>query len=274
MLNDSPIEKAEPHYHRHALELLCRAPAAASRSFASRYPGGLSERRMLPAFMNYERRRAQAQAADRTSRGGPPGSFVDDPAASIRYMEAVVRDGCRSRAVFNYLVSLYAGLGDEAPLFRFLSEHVPPASSAGGVGPPGDGSGATTVSDVLLRRSAEEGACPVDRQFALRTVLRTGRHFRSAVRLYMGFGMRRQAVELALKVDPSLARGLARDCADPAEARRLWLMIARNAASNCGGAAATAAGGDDGRDVVARVVAVLKDCGPGVMSIEDVLPFL
>ena len=146
MLNDSPIEKAEPHYHRHALELLCRAPAAASRSFASRYPGGLSERRMLPAFMNYERRRAQAQAADRTSRGGPPGSFVDDPAASIRYMEAVVRDGCRSRAVFNYLVSLYAGLGDEAPLFRFLSEHVPPASSAGGVGPPGDGSGATTVS--------------------------------------------------------------------------------------------------------------------------------
>ena len=235
---------------------------------------------MLPAFMNYERRRAaiaaEVQAAERTPSSPPKargsGAFVDDPNASMRYMEAVIRDGCRSRAVFNYLVSLYAGLGDEAPLFRFLSEHVPPASSATGFagddggGPSGDG-----IADVLLRRAAEEDACPVDRQFALRTVLRTGRHFRSAVRLYMGFGMRRHAVELALKVDPSLARALARECDDPAEARRLWLMIARNAASNCGG---TTEGGDDGRDVVARVVAVLKDCGPGVMSIEDVLPFL
>mmetsp|Transcript_1495 Transcript_1495/g.2027 ORF Transcript_1495/g.2027 Transcript_1495/m.2027 type:complete len:272 (+) Transcript_1495:2-817(+) len=78
--------------------------------------------------------------------------------------------------------------------------------------------------------------------------------------------MRQQAVELALKVDPALARDLARDSVGADERKRLWLMIARNAASE----------GDTrgGKDVVAKVVSVLKDCGPDVLSIEDVLPFL
>jgi len=78
--------------------------------------------------------------------------------------------------------------------------------------------------------------------------------------------MRQQAVELALKVDPSLARELAQDSVELEERRRLWLMIAKNAASE----------GVDGGDVdvVSKVVSVLKDCGPDVLSIEDVLPFL
>jgi hypothetical protein len=82
----------------------------------------------------------------------------------------------------------------------------------------------------------------------------------------MGFGMRQQAVELALKVDPVLARELARESVDTDERKRLWLMIARNAA--------VGADNRGGRDVVAKVVSVLKDCGPDVLSIEDVLPFL
>ena len=45
----------------------------------------------------------------------------------------------------------------------------------------------------------------------------------------MGFGMRQQAVELALKVDPSLASELAQDSVE--ERKQLWLMIAKNAAS-------------------------------------------
>lgn len=74
------------------------------------------------------------------------------------------------------------------------------------------------------------------------------------------------AVELALKVDPSLARELARQSYDKDEKKRLWLMIARNAADN--------SSSNSGKDVVARVVNVLKDCGRDVLSIEDVLPFL
>ena len=78
--------------------------------------------------------------------------------------------------------------------------------------------------------------------------------------------MRQQAVELALKVDPSLARELARQSDSKEERKRLWLMIARNAADN--------GTSRNGKDVVARVVNVLKDCGPNILSIEDVLPFL
>lgn len=74
--------------------------------------------------------------------------------------------------------------------------------------------------------------------------------------------MRQQAVELALKVDPSLARELAQDSVELEERRRLWLMIAKNAASE------GVHGGDV--DVVSKVVSVLKDCGPDVLSIEDV----
>ena len=74
--------------------------------------------------------------------------------------------------------------------------------------------------------------------------------------------MRQQAVELALKVDPSLARELAQDSVELDERRRLWLMIAKNAASE------GVSGGDI--DVVSKVVSVLRDCGPDVLSIEDV----
>jgi hypothetical protein len=74
--------------------------------------------------------------------------------------------------------------------------------------------------------------------------------------------MRQQAVELALKVDPSLARELAQESVELEERKRLWLMIAKNAASE------GVQGGDV--DVVSIVVSVLKDCGPDVLSIEDV----
>ena len=58
---------------------------------------------------------------------------------------------------------------------------------------------------------------------------------------------------------------MARESVEKDERKRLWLMIARNAASNEHG---------KNTDVVAKVVSVIKDCGPDVLSIEDVLPFL
>ena len=187
-------------------------------------------------------------------------SFIDDDSAIIKYLEGVIKIGCRSSSIYTYLVSLYAKMEDEEPLFRFLAIHVPAAATA------------LEANKKILhsmegnRFSTDNVSSPLDMSFALRTVLGTGRHFRSAIKLYMGFGMRQQAVELALKVDPALARELARESVDPDEQKRLWLMIARNAA----------AGVDNrgGRDVVTNVVSVLRDCGPEVLSIEDVLPFL
>ncbi len=227
---------------------------AAAKSFLARYPEGLSETKLLPAFMQYERKRAKNSLVEDKHDS----LFVDDENASIKYLEGVIAQGSKSRAVFNYLTSLYAAMNDEGPLFRFLSTHVPPSTSSS--------SNSGGISELMLKQAQDDMSSPLDKSHALRIILRTGRHFRSAVKLYMGFGMRQQAVELALKVDPSLARELARKSDDKDEKKRLWLMIARNAAAH--------GISQDGKDIVARVVAVLKDCGPDVLSIEDVLPFL
>jgi hypothetical protein len=191
----------------------------------------------------------------------PSGSFVDDDTATIKYLEGVIKLGCRNSSVFSYLISLYVAMDDEEPLLKFLKVHVPAASTA-----------AEATRKAMLTSSREKlhqlkdtlSGSPLDMSYALRTILNTGRHFRSAIRLYMGFGLRQQALELALKVDPTLARDLAREATDHEEKKRLWLMIARSAADDRLG----------GTDVVSNVVSVLKDCGSEVLSIEDVLPFL
>lgn len=292
ILNDATFEMSEPFYYKHATTLLARAPLAASKSFLSRYSQGLSPTKLLPSIMHYERKRkewktslilhpetaiekhVEARALDSLKVEGskslgdgveihiantPPKSavpFVDDDAASFKYLEGVIKLGCRSSAVFSYLISLYAAMEDEEPLLKFLISQVPAAASV---------TNATTRAVLDGMSQNDEGiSSPLDMSYALRTILETGRHFRSAIKLYMGFGLRQQAVELALKVDPSLARDMAREATDDQERQRLWLMIARNAAGDNRGS----------KDVVAKVVAVLKDCGPDVLSIEDVLPFL
>lgn len=275
------------------------APGQACDSFLLKYPMGLSPLRLLPSMMNYERTRTERarlrRAVEATQGKGSAGhggveeskasldiqvagptasvegielkldnqidhavSFVDDSSVLLRYCQGVIVQGCRENAIYSYLISLYAKLEDEEPLLAFLSSHIPAAASLV----------ASSKRSLLAGDSVNssiDDAGPLDMSFALRTVLGTGRHFRSAIKLYMGFGMRQQAVELALKVDPTLARELAQDSVELEERKRLWLMIARNAAAE---------GSSGGRDVVSRVVAVLKDCGPDVLSIEDVLPFL
>lgn len=194
VLNDSPFEKAEPYYYKYASTLLSRAPMSAAKSFVGRFTEGLSENKLLPAFMNYEQLRKSNPSLSTVDSGAMAHSstFVNDPNASISYFEGVIKLGSHSRAIFNYLTSLYASLEDEGPLFRFLSTHVPSAASL----PICTGS---SVGAIILKQAEEERSCPLDKGYALRTILRTGRHFRSAVKLYMGFGMRQQAVELALK---------------------------------------------------------------------------
>jgi hypothetical protein len=292
ILNDAPFELAEPLYYKYASTLLANAPVVAGKSFLSRYTHGLSPTRLLPAIMQYERLRVdrvKSKHAAHLSRGKNPfgateegkasefhdsrystevavgdhilhglsfsENFVDDPNVSRRYLEGVIKLGCRSSAIYSFLISLYVKMDDEEPLYKFLSTHVAAASFASGT----SRTGGPAFDDASI-------SGPLDMSYALRTILRSGRHFRSAIKLYMGFGMRQQAVELGLKVDPVLARDLAQESVELEERRRLWLMIAKNAASE-GVSRADA-------DVVSKVVSVLKDCGPDVLSIEDVLPFL
>jgi hypothetical protein len=200
-----------------------------------------------------------------TGNGASESAFVDDSEVSIKYLEGVIQQGCRSTAIFSFLISLFVKLEDEEPLHRFLSVHLPAATTFADAAMSALVAVDRTGSQQMMTIGDEEFSTPLDMSFALRAVLGSGRHFRSAIKLYMGFGMRQQAVELALKVDPSLARELAQDSTELEERKRLWLMIARHAASS---------GSRGGKDVVSKVVSVLRDCGPEVLSIEDVLPFL
>lgn len=250
----------------------------ASKSFLSRFSDGLSATKLLPAFMRYEKKRSEVKSdsgnkagdkneTNRTvdsiqiagSRGdvfeltiGKRGThdqsqaFVDDDTASVTYFEGAITLGCRSPAVYNYLVSLYVSMDDETPLYIFISKHVSSSSTLPGVQP--------------------KQSSPLDMNYALSTILNSGRHFRSAIKLYMGFGMKFRAVELAIKVDPVLAKELASESVEIDEKKRLWTMIARNAAIE--------GESSGGKEVVSKVLSVLNECGPGVLSIEDVLPFL
>mmetsp|Transcript_9411 Transcript_9411/g.13793 ORF Transcript_9411/g.13793 Transcript_9411/m.13793 type:complete len:1459 (-) Transcript_9411:270-4646(-) len=324
VLNESPIEKAEPFYYKHAFTLLSRAPMQTCKSFLSRYSHGLSPTKLLPSLMQYERKRCeyllsgskhnnlhrnqQKQGTSHTSNLSSPRKnnnvdvhmnktrtvtndevevqidaaatttptkpnkslthFINDENAAVKYLEGIINAGCQHVAIYNYLISLYSSMEDEAPLFRFLTAQVKPNSS------PSTSQNISLASAALGSNAGQNPTedfanTPLDMSYALRKILNTGRHFRSAVKLYMAFGLRNQAVELALKVDPALARELAREAVGKEEKKRLWLMIARNAAMNKSGR-----GGGGGKDVVANVVSVIKDCGPDVLSIEDVLPFL
>jgi hypothetical protein len=196
--NDMHNDGETKHQHKYASTLLSRVPTSAAKSFVGRFTEGLNENKLLPHFMHYEQRRKSNDNLSAVESGGITSysTCVNDPNASITYMEGVIKLGSQSRAIFNYLTSLYASLEDEGPLFRFLSVHVLPAASS----PVSSGGG---VGALILKQAEDERNCLLDKGYALRTILRTGRHFRSAVKLYMGFGMRQQAVELALKVSTS-----------------------------------------------------------------------
>ncbi|GMI44249.1 hypothetical protein TrCOL_g1423 [Triparma columacea] len=241
ILENSEMSKFADVYYRHAAELLSRAPIEAGASFLRRYKDGLDPTKLLPAILHVHRlaeERRELEDDDEDEVGGDadtPHSLEDlIDEAILRYLEGVVKLGCKSTAIHNYLLSLYAELDDEQPLFRYLTS----ITSSGA--PP-----------------------PLDLPFSLRCVLKTKRHHRSAVKLYVLMGMLRSAVSLALAVDPGLARSLAKNTAGPSQ-KDLWLLIASHAASDNG----------DGGDPVDRVISVLRESGSGVLSIEDVLPFL
>jgi len=216
ILNEAPFETAESLYYKHSASLLARAPMLAGKSFLSRYTHGLSPTRLLPSFMYYERMRAEKKRGEKAAeavKGKNPfassrstkdaerrktvdsvdakgckdffgggvevqifsqtGSFVDEP-VTTKYLEGVIKLGCQNSAIYSFLISLYIDMVDEEPLYKFLCEHVPSASATSRTAQKGRGA------------YIDEGFTgPLDMSYALRTILGTGRHFRSAIKLYM-----------------------------------------------------------------------------------------
>ncbi len=148
-----------------------------------------------------------------------PGLVDLPPSEAIAsYTGGCIAKGCKKPAIHNLYVRTLASAEDEGPLFRYVSGEVP------------------------------------DPAFALGEILKSGRHKRSAVKVYMKMDLPEEAVKLALKVD----EGLARELAGEAGSKELWMMVAADAAERGEGV-------DDVLDVVKA---------SGVLSIEDVLNLL
>ena len=47
-------------------------------------------------------------------------SFVDDDTATVKYLEGVIKLGCRNSDVYRYLISLYGAMEDEEAIPKFL----------------------------------------------------------------------------------------------------------------------------------------------------------
>jgi hypothetical protein len=57
-------------------------------------------------------------------------SLTSHDVLASKYLEGAIKLGCRSSAIFSFLISLYVVMTDEEPLYKFLSAHVLSASVA------------------------------------------------------------------------------------------------------------------------------------------------
>lgn len=152
----------------------------------------------------------------------PPLQAVAGEHQAIRYLRQVVGSN-RDPAVHNYLLSLYAEQKDEDNLIAFLNVPNP-------------------VFDL---------------KYALRLATKFEKT-KSCVLIYSSMGLYEEAVDLALKIDPELAKYYADKPEDDEGLRkRLWLKIARHVV-------------EVGKDIK-KAMAFLHQCE--LLKIEDILPF-
>ncbi|GBP56180.1 Vacuolar protein sorting-associated protein 18 homolog [Eumeta japonica] len=146
----------------------------------------------------------------------------------IRYLEFMVQNfNVKDRAIHNYLLTLYVE-HDEAALMRYLA-----------------------------RQGQELSLVNFDVHYALR-LCREKKLSEACVKLSALLGQWEAAVELALEVEISLAKTIARiPDDDPELQKKLWLKIAEHVISN--------------NQDLKQAVNFLEECP--LLKIEDILPF-
>jgi vacuolar protein sorting-associated protein 18 len=181
----------------------------------------LEPRKLIPSLMRYEQ------------ANNPPD--VRDVNQAIRYLRfCVERLRCDDPAIHNYLLSLLASQDDEAQLVGFLQLQ---RDESGGGG----------------------GERTYDLEYALRVCMKQSK-FRACVLIYGAMELYEEAVELALRVDPELAKQYA-DMPDSDDElrKKLWLRIARHVVET------------DREHGLSRAVEFIKQCE--LLKIEDILPY-
>jgi hypothetical protein len=157
---------------------------------------------------------------------------------AISYLEHCVTElQNREAAIHNHLLTLYAEQAKESDVESEASD-----------------------SALLRFLNTPPQRRFFDLKYALRVCSQLGLR-RACVRIYSAMGLHEEAVELALQVDPALARADASGPEDPEVRKRLWLQIARHEVQNARGASGPPS----------EALSILRECD--LLKIEDVLPF-
>lgn len=137
---------------------------------------------LIPALVQYDANKDPRQGSE-----------------AIRYLEYCVdKMGVKDQAIHNYLLSLYARLGETEKLMTYLQRQ-------------------------------DESDVPYDQKYALRLCSELPGLEQACVHIYTTMGLYEEAVDLALKVDVDLGKQNADRPEDDDELRKkLWLKIAKH----------------------------------------------
>ncbi|XP_022705297.1 vacuolar protein sorting-associated protein 18 homolog [Varroa jacobsoni] len=194
-------------YYRFSPELMSRLPEQLVNCWIAE-SDNLDPVKLIPALVQLTSVKPSNDIAN--EEVGPYGDSSDSPSdtfqlraphilQSIRYLEHCVDKGYEEdEAIHNYLIALYARLGDKEKLQHYLTSQ-------------GD-----KLSDVRY-----------DAKFALRMFSELKLH-KASLHVYEVMGLYSEALDLALQElqDVSLAQSIANKPVDDEERKKLWLVIA------------------------------------------------
>eukprot|EP01084_Bolivina_argentea_P159467 277728_1 len=255
ILHKAPFDKAEPLIYRYSAVLVDADPEGTIKMWIEKPE--LKPTKLIPALVRYSKHRRHS---------GKPSAVGPDWA--VTYLEHCIdTHKVQEPAIHNHLLALYAEQEKDREMEKQKKER-------------GEEGGSSSyslevleISPLLKFLSRPPNQRCFDVKYALRVCSQLGLQA-ACVKIYSSMGLFEEAVELALKVDPALARADASMPSNPEVRKRLWLQIARHeiqreAAEEKTEGLTERRGAE--RTTTPRALSILNECD--LLKIEDILPF-
>ncbi len=261
ILKKAPFDKAEPLVYRYSAVLVDADPEGTIKMWIEKPK--LKPTKLIPALVRYSKHRRHS---------GRKSSAVG-PDWAVTYLEHCIdTHKVQEPAIHNHLLALYA----EQEKGREIEMQNQKRGRGDEVGGSSSYSVAMLESSPLLKFiSRPPNQRCFDVKYALRVCSQLGLQA-ACVKIYSSMGLFEEAVELALKVDPALARADASMPSNPEVRKRLWLQIARHEIQREAAEEKTDDNFSEGRGAAEhittpRALSILNECD--LLKIEDILPF-
>ncbi len=256
VLQKAPFDKAEPLVYRYSAVLVDADPEGTIKMWMEKPE--LKPTKLIPALVRYSKHRRHS---------GKPSAVGPDWA--VTYLEHCIdTHKVQEPAIHNHLLALYA----EQEKDREMEMEIQRKERGEEGGPSPYSLEGLESSPLLKFLSRPPNQRCFDVKYALRVFSQLGLQA-ACVKIYSSMGLFEEAVELALKVDPALARADASMPSSPEVRKRLWLQIARHEIQREAAEEKTL-GHTEGRGAertTPRALSILNECD--LLKIEDILPF-